>query len=84
MMTPIPAVKPAMTGSGMKRSTPPKFATPSMIRMTPAMQVASSKPSTPYCAVTPARITTNAPVGPAIWMRVPPKRETAMPATMAV
>ena len=84
MMTPIPAVKPAITGSGMKRSTPPNFAAPSRIRITPAMQVASSRPSTPYCAVTPARITTKAPVGPAIWMRLPPNSETTMPAMIAV
>ena len=54
------------------------------IRMIPAMMVASCRPLTPNFAVIPARITMKAPVGPAICRRLPPKMDTAAPATIAV
>jgi hypothetical protein len=53
-------------------------------RITPASSVAICSPSMPYRAVMPDRMTTNAPVGPAICSRLPPNTETARPATMAV
>ena len=64
MMTPMPAVKPVITGSGMKRMMPPMRVRPSASSMAPAMNVAICRPSMPCLAVTPARITTKAPVGP--------------------
>ena len=84
MMTPMPAVKPTITGSGMNLMTTPSRATPSKARMTPAIRVAICRPSTPYLAVMPARITMKAPVGPAICTRLPPNTETSRPAMIAV
>ena len=68
----------------MNLMTPPSCATPIASRMTPAMSVATCRPSMPYCAVMPASTATNAPVGPEIWTRVPPSTVVASPATMAV
>jgi hypothetical protein len=80
----MPPVNPTITGAGMKRMTTPILATPMSTRMTPAMSVAASRPAMPYFAVTPARIATNAPVGPAICTRLPPKAATHAPPIMAV
>src|SRR5262245_31169464 len=52
--------------------------------MTPAIKVASSSPLKPCRAITPATMTTNAPVGPPIWTREPPSAEIRKPATIAV
>ena len=84
MVTAIPAVKPMITGAGMKRMTEPIFAAPMSTRMTPAMSVAVSNPDIPYRAVIPARMATNAPVGPATCTRLPPRSETHAPPTIAV
>ncbi|CPO66897.1 Uncharacterised protein [Bordetella pertussis] len=84
MMTPIPAVKPTMTGAGMYLMMAPSRAAPSASRMQPAIRVASCRPATPCWAVMPARMTMKAPVGPAICTRLPPHSETSRPATMAV
>ena len=50
----------------------------------PAMIVASSRPSNPYCSITPYTTTMKAPVGPPIWTLLPPSNEIKKPATMAV
>ncbi len=50
----------------------------------PAIIVAICKPSMPYLAVTLAKMTMNASVGPAICSRLPPKSETNKPPTIAV
>ena len=84
MITAMPAVKPPITGSGMKRMARPKRARPMQTRMPPAIIVASSRPSAPKRATTPARMTMKAPVGPAIWTRLPPNSETARPPMMEV
>ena len=52
--------------------------------MTPAIIVTISSPDSPCCAMMPATITTNAPVGPPIWMRDPPSTDTRNPPTIAV
>ncbi len=83
-MTPMPAVKPAMTGAGMNLMTAPRRARPISTRIAPAMKVATCRPPMPYFAVMPDRMAMKAPVGPAIWTRVPPNSETARPLTMAV
>src|SRR5262245_46916882 len=48
------------------------------------MTVAARSPSTPCVWTIPSSTTTNAPVGPAIWTWLPPKRETTRPATTPV
>src|SRR6185369_626581 len=84
MITAMPAVNPAITGSGMNLMMAPRRAIPSSSRITPASRVAICRPSTPYRAVMPARMTTKAPVGPAICTRLPPNSETTTLATIAV
>src|ERR1700722_15958009 len=84
MMTPIPAVKPAMTGLGMYLITAPNRANPNTSRITPAMRVAICRPAMPCCAVMMESTATNAPVGPEIWARVPPNIDVRSAATMAV
>lgn len=80
----MPAVKPVMTGSGMNLMIVPIRVSPSASSISPAMNVATCRPSMPYRAVIPDRITTNAPVGPAICSRLPPNAETSRPAKIAV
>ena len=48
------------------------------------MSVARIRPSKPCAAITPATITTNAPVGPPICTREPPSAEIRTPAMIAV
>ena len=84
MRAPIAAVKPVMTGNGMNLMAPPSRASPRATRMTPAIMVAASSPSRPYCCTIPYTITTNAPVGPPIWTREPPSAEMRKPAITAV
>jgi len=52
--------------------------------MTPAIIVTIKRPETPWAAMMPATITTNAPVGPPICTREPPRAEMKKPATTAV
>ena len=59
-------------------------ATPAGCNPEPAIKVAICNPSMPYFAVMPERIAMNAPVGPAICRRLPPKSVTASPPTAAV
>ena len=47
MTTPMPAVNPMVTGYGTNLITPPKRNSPSSIRMTPAIDVASTSPAYP-------------------------------------
>jgi len=42
-----------------------------------------NSPSTPCCATMAATTTTNAPVGPPIWKREPPRAEIRNPVTIA-
>ncbi len=53
MSAPMAAVKPVTTGKGMNLIAPPSFARPSASRMKPAISVAASRPSTPYCCTIP-------------------------------
>ncbi len=84
MMAPIAAVNPVTTGNGMNLIAPPNPSRPIPIRMSPAMRVAASNPSTPYCCTMPYTITTKAPVGPPICTREPPSAEIRNPARIAV
>ena len=52
--------------------------------MIPAIIVAITSPEYPNFWTTPNTITANAPVGPPIWTRLPPKNEIQNPATIAV
>lgn len=49
----------------------------------PAIKVDINRPSTPYFAMMPKTITTNAPVGPPICVFDPPRAEITKPATIA-
>ena len=83
-MTAIPLVKPVTTGYGMNLIAPPNRARPSPMSRKPARTVQIVSPSTPYFATIPYTMTTNAPVGPPIWTRLPPSAEMRNPATTAV
>ena len=83
-MTAIPLVKPVTTGYGMNLIAAPKRARPRIMRRMPARIVQIVSPSTPWRATMPETITTNAPVGPPIWTRLPPRNEIRKPATAAV
>ncbi len=74
IMTPIPLVKPTMTGSGINLMRLPSLIIPIKSRMNPANNVATCKPSIPYCAVILARITTKHPWGRQSVRGLPPKR----------
>src|SRR5215212_6730703 len=82
--TAMPLVNPMTTGCGTNLIATPSRAAPSAMRMTPAMSVATVRPSTPYFWTMPYTMTTNAPVGPPIWTREPPNAEMMNPATIAV
>lgn len=84
MVRAMPLVKPTTKGWGMKRSSEPNFSKPNIIMKTPARMVEIISPSRPYCATTPAMMTTKAPVGPPICTRLPPNSEIRNPAMMAV
>ncbi len=84
MMTPMPAVKPTITGFGMYLMTAPNRAKPKATRITPAISVAICRPAIPCCAVMMDSTAMNAPVGPEICTRVPPKSEVRTPATIEV
>ena len=62
----------------------PRPVRPITMSITPAIAVHISSPETPNFVTMPATMTTNAPVGPAIWQREPPSAETMMPAMIAV
>ena len=50
---------------------------------TPAITVHMNNPSTPCTATIPEITTTNAPVGPPIWVFDPPRAEIKNPVTTA-
>ena len=62
----MPAVKPVVIGSGMYFRRLPKRQKPMIIRMIPAMIVATMSPWVPSFMTIPATIVANAAVGPAI------------------
>ena len=64
--------------------TVPSLAKPNTIKIAPAIKVAICKPAMPCCAVMIDSTAMNAPVGPDICTRVPPKIAVKRPATMAV
>ena len=80
----MPLVNPIVTGRGMNLTAEPKPVRPISTSMTPAIKVTSARPGTPNFATIPATMTTNAPVGPPICMRDPPRAEIRPPATIAV
>ena len=80
----MPLVKPMTTMRGMKRTAAPRPVKPMTSRMIPAMRVTMARPLMPKRATMPATMTTNAPVGPPIWVREPPRAEMRNPATTAV
>ena len=49
----IPIVKPSITASGMSAISLPARANAAPINITPAIRVASSRPSNPNCSITP-------------------------------
>ena len=65
----MPLVKPRTTGRGMNFTACPNPVTASSTRSTPAIIVTISSPGSPCAAMMPATMTTNAPVGPPIWIR---------------
>ena len=60
------------------------FAKCIIISIIPAKRVAVTSPLIPFAATIPATMVANAAVGPAIWIRLPPKSETMNPAAIAV
>ena len=73
-----------VTGRGMYFTAVPSPVTAINMRITPAIIVTIRRPETPWAAMMPATITTNAPVGPPICTREPPSAEMRNPATTAV
>ena len=84
IVTAIPAVKPVVIVYGIYLIRLPIRQTPIMIRIIPAITVASASPSIPFSAAMPATIVANAAVGPAICTRLPPRNEITNPAVIAV
>ena len=80
----MPLVKPIRIGRGMNLTAVPSPVTASPASSTPAIIVTIISPDMPCCAMMPATITTNAPVGPPICTRDPPSSDTTRPPTMAV
>ena len=76
----MPLVKPITTGRGMYFTAVPRPVMPSSISITPAINVHMNSPSRPYVATMPDTTTTNAPVGPPICTREPPRAEIVKPA----
>ena len=83
MSTAMPFVNPITTGRGMNLTAVPKPVAPKIIRSTPAIIVHMNRPSMPCFCTMPATTTTNAPVGPPIWVVEPPRAEMRKPATTA-
>ena len=83
MSTAMPFVKPMTTGRGRYLTAFPMPLAPSTIRMTPAIIVHMKRPETPCSATMLATTTTNAPVGPPICVRDPPRAEIRNPVTIA-
>ena len=84
IVTAIPKVNPAVIVPGMYLMRAPKRKSPMITMMTPAITVEIISPSIPSEATMPATIVANAAVGPAICTRLPPRKATMNPATIAV
>ena len=80
----IPFVNPIVTGRGINLTAVPSPTAPITIRIAPAIRVTINSPERPNLAMIPATITTNAPVGPPICVREPPRAEIRNPPTTAV
>ena len=80
----IPEVKPVVIVNGINLIRLPNLQTPIIMSIIPAISVAITSPEKPLVAIIPATIEANAAVGPAICIRLPPKRETQKPAAIAV
>ncbi len=83
-VTAMPAVNPVVMVKGTKRMTAPSLNSPIKMRRTPAMMVATMRPSMPSVATMPATMVANAAVGPDICTRLPPRKAIRNPAMMAV
>ena len=83
IITAMPFVKPTTTGRGMNFTAVPRPVTPRISKRIPAIKVDMNSPSKPYFAMMPKTTTTNAPVGPPIWVFDPPRAEITKPATIA-
>ena len=84
IVTAIPNVNPLVIVPGMYLRSTPKRQSPMMTRIMPAKIVEMTRPSMPSVATIPATIVANAAVGPAICTRLPPRKATMNPATIAV
>ena len=84
MTTPMPAVNPVMTGSGYEANDPAELGESERDEHQARHERGDLQAVDAVLAVIPARITTNAPVGPAIWRWLPPEEETRRPAMIAV
>ncbi len=82
--TPMPAVKPVVTGCGTNWISRPMCIRPIPSSSTPASIDASIRPPGPKRADTGASSTTNAAVGPETFQREPPKSGISAPATIEV
>ncbi len=81
----MPLVKPIRIGRGMNFTAVPSPVSARPTSITPAIIVTISRPERPCCAMIPATITTNAPVGSAdLDAASRPRSETSRPPTMAV
>ena len=78
----MPQVKPTVTGCGTNLIRLPSRRAPITNRMAPAIIVHSSRSARPYCATMSAIRPTNAPAGPPICTREPPRAETINPPMM--
>ena len=68
----------------MNFTRPPILKAPSRIKRIPAIKVAAASPEYPNFSITLKTMTANAPVGPPICTRLPPKKEMQNPAIIAV
>ena len=84
MITPMPRVKPSITGQGMNDTARPSRSTPATSTITPAIRDRAATAPIPWVATTGASTTTMAPVGPDTWTWEPPKIAAISPATIAV
>ena len=85
MMTPMPLMKPEITGYGTRRMYCPSFMKPKTICSRPASTTApnTSAGSPDSDAKTPANTTTIGPVGPETCDPVPPNSDAKKPTKMA-
>ncbi len=79
----MPFVKPMITGRGKYLTADPIPVAPRIRSSKPAIMVQVNRPSMPYFAMIPETTTTNAPVGPPIWVFEPPSAEIRKPVTIA-